>query len=147
VSAESPAYKVVFNPDRTDLGIGPKSLWRDHRPGVAPTVVFRTTYRYSDLPLTGPVEFEIPTAPPGRYLVSIYDGSEGGAHYTWEYFRVIEREREAPASRPPAPAPAAKATGVSSLTAAIVGVTALLAGLFLGGLAARHWHRLPGKPQ
>jgi hypothetical protein len=144
VSAASAAYKVVFNPDRTDLGIGPKSLWRDHRPDVAPTVVFRTTYAYSDLPLTGPVEFQIPTTPRGRYLVSIYDGSEGGAHYTWDYFRVTERQREAPATRRPAPSPppTAEASGVSSLTTVIVGVTALLTGLMLGVLAERRRRRL-----
>src|SRR5918995_1833628 len=55
VSVAGPAYKIVFNPDRTDLGIGPRSLWREHRRGLAPTVVLRRTYRYSDLPLQGPV--------------------------------------------------------------------------------------------
>lgn len=144
VSAASPTYKVVFNPDRTDLAIGPKPLWRDHRRGVAPTVVFRTTYRYSDLPLTGPVEFQVPAAPPGRYLVSVYDGSEGGAHYTWEYFRVTERQAEAPATRAPAPSPppTAEATGVSLLAAVLVGVSALLVGLLLGGLVTRRRRRL-----
>jgi hypothetical protein len=129
VSAAVGAYKVVFNPDRTDLGIGPRSLWADHRPGLAPTVVFRSTYRYADLPLAGPVEFQVPAAAPGRYLVGIYDGSEGGAHYTWEYFRVTGRGGEAP--------PTAEATGHSMPTTVLVGLTALLAGLFVGSKAAR----------
>ncbi len=30
-----PIYKVIFNPDRTDLAIGPESLWRRHRGGAA----------------------------------------------------------------------------------------------------------------
>ena len=138
VSSAYPAYKVVFNPDRTDLSIGPESLWQEHRSGVAPAVVFRKTYRYSDLPLTGPVEFRVPTASPGRYLLSIYDGSERGAHYTWEYFRVSDAQAEAPASRPSAADPAVtdQSTGVSLLAAVIVGVAALLVGLLLGGLAA-----------
>ncbi len=139
VLAASPAYKVVFNPDRTDLAIGPESLWRDHRPGVAPTVIFRVTYRYSDLPLTGPVEFQVPTAAPGRYVVSIYDGSEGGAHYTWEYFRVTERSAEAQATRAPgaSPPPAAEGTEVSLPATVLIGLSALLVGLFTASLVAR----------
>ena len=142
------AYKVVFNPDRTDLAIGPTSLWRAQRPGIAPTVVFRTTYRYSDLPLTDPVEFQIPTAPPGRYLVSVYDGSEGGAQYTWEYSRVTERRAEALATPAPAQSltPPAEATGVSSLATVLVGVSALSVGLLLGGLIMGR-RREPGGPR
>jgi hypothetical protein len=143
VSASSPAYKVVFNPDRTDLAIGPRLLWRDHRPAFAPTVVFRTTYRYSDLPPTGPVDFQVPAAPPGRYLVSIYDGSEGGSHYTWEYFRVTERRVGPPATRASATSPpaTAEAPGPSLLASVIVGVAALLVGLVLGAGGARRCHR------
>ena len=125
---------MVFNPDRTDLGIGPKSLWEAHRRGVVPTVVFRSPYKYSDLPLRGPVEFRVPVAPPGRYLVSIYDGGEGGSHYTWEYFRVKER-RTPTAARRPARRWGDEATGVSSLTVVAVGLTAFVAGLSVGWLA------------
>jgi hypothetical protein len=135
----SAAYKVVFNPDRTDLGLGPESLWRHHQPGVTPKAVYRSTYRYSALPLTRPVEFRIPAAPPGRYLVSIYDGGEGGAHYTWEYFRVTERsstDTAAPASQA-SPPPVSQAGGVARQTAVIVGVATLLSGLLLGAFAAR----------
>jgi hypothetical protein len=144
VSAAAGAYKVVFNPDRTDLAIGPKALWRDHRPDVAPIVVFRTTYRYSDLPLGAPVDFRVPKVSPGRYLVSIYDGSEGGAHYTWEYFRVTEGRADAPATRAPASSPAstAEGAGISSLATVLVGVSCLLVGLFLGLFVLRRWRRL-----
>ena len=140
MTAAYPGYKVVFNPDRTDLGIGPRSLWRDHRPGLAPTVVFRTTYRYADLPLRDPVEFRVPDAPPGRYLVSIYDGSEGGAHDTWETFRVTERQTQA------SPPRTSERAEVSVLATVLVGVSALLAGLLLGVPASRRWRRREAVP-
>jgi hypothetical protein len=146
VSAAYPAYKVVFNPDRTDLGIGPKSLWRDHRAALAPSVVFRKTYRYSDLPLKGPVQFKVPGAPPGRYLVSIYDGGEGGAHYTWEYFQVTAGGGATAAARAPSPLLSAtrEATRVSLFATVLVAVAALLTGLLLGGLATRLRQRSRG---
>lgn len=141
VSAATGAYKVVFNPDRTDLGIGPKSLWEAHRPGVVPTVVFRSPYKYSDLPLRGPVEFRVPVAPPGRYLVSIYDGSEGGSHYTWEYFRV--KEQTPTMAQRPTPGLGNEATGVSSLAVVAVSLTAFVAGLSFGWLARARRRRSP----
>ena len=142
VSAATGAYKVVFNPDRTDLGIGPPSLWAAHRPGVVPTVVFRSEYKYSDLPLRGPVEFRVPVAPPGRYLVSIYDGSEGGAHYTWEYFRVNERQAPTTASAPHSGS-GDEATGVSFLTVVAFSLTAFVSGLSVGWLARARRRRSP----
>jgi len=32
--------------------------------------------------------FRVPAADPGRYLLLVYDGTEGGGHYTWEFVRV-----------------------------------------------------------
>lgn len=133
---------MVFNPDRTDLGIGPKSLWEAHRPGVVPTMVFRSPYEYSDLPLRGPVEFRVPVAPPGRYLVSIYDGSEGGSHYTWEYFRVKERQIPAAARRPSGGLDN-EAAGVSSLAVVALSLTAFVSGLSVGWLARARRRRSP----
>jgi hypothetical protein len=34
------------------------------------------------------VQFVVPRAKPGVYPVAIYDGAEGGEHYTWNLFRV-----------------------------------------------------------
>jgi len=34
------------------------------------------------------VEFVVPKAAPGVYPVAIYDGGEGGSHYTWDLFTV-----------------------------------------------------------
>jgi hypothetical protein len=30
--------------------------------------------------------------PAGLYMLLIYDGSEGGQHYTWDYFHVLGPE-------------------------------------------------------
>ncbi|MPZ71232.1 MAG: hypothetical protein GEU71_17145 [Actinobacteria bacterium] len=35
-----------------------------------------------------PLSFTVPDAPLGRYLVVIYNGSESGHHYTWDFFTV-----------------------------------------------------------
>lgn len=35
-----------------------------------------------------PMSFTVPDATPGRYLVVIYNGSESGFHYTWDFFTV-----------------------------------------------------------
>jgi hypothetical protein len=32
--------------------------------------------------------FRVPKARPGRYLVIVFDGSEAGQHYTWDFVRV-----------------------------------------------------------
>lgn len=88
VPFEGPAFKIVFNPDRPELPIGPRELWRAHDRAVAPIVVFRRSYRYSSRPQRAGASWKVPDVPPGRYLVTIYDGSEGGAHYTWDFFAV-----------------------------------------------------------
>jgi hypothetical protein len=36
------------------------------------------------------VKFVVPRAEPGVYPVAIYDGAEGGEHYTWNLFRVTK---------------------------------------------------------
>jgi hypothetical protein len=38
------------------------------------------------------VAVEIPEVPAGRYLMVMYDGSEGGDHYTWDHVRVARDE-------------------------------------------------------
>lgn len=97
VRAEYGAYKVVFNPDRADLGIGPEDLWEMHR-GPAPVTVLRRPWKYGRR--YAPARFAIPAGtPPGRYLVALYDGGEGGFHYTWERFTVTRAPSAGPANR------------------------------------------------
>jgi hypothetical protein len=38
------------------------------------------------------VRFTVPAVPAGSYPVVIYDGTEGGEHYTWDPFRVTVDE-------------------------------------------------------
>ncbi len=37
------------------------------------------------------MRFRVPDVSPGRYEVKIYDGSEEGQHYTWDFFRVTPK--------------------------------------------------------
>lgn len=34
------------------------------------------------------LQFVVPDVPPGKYIVVMYDGAEGGRHYTWNTFKV-----------------------------------------------------------
>jgi hypothetical protein len=101
VHAAYPVYKVIFNPDRTDLTIGPQALWSLHH-GGPPITVYRTTWRYSRRPLNEGGSFAVPRVASGRYLVALYDGEEGGDHYSWETFTVRgERSSVQAATKPP----------------------------------------------
>jgi hypothetical protein len=117
VRAAYPIYKVIFNPDRADLTIGPESLWRSHHDGP-PVTVYRQTWRYSRRPPNRGGSFVIPEAAPGRYLVALYDGGESGAHYSWETFTV---------TRAPAPARPEAGGGVPKATLGAAAAVALIA--------------------
>ncbi len=109
-----PAYKVVFNPRHTDLGIAPAHLISAYR-REAPTVTVLTRSR-SDPTRRG--SFRVPKTPDGLYMVLIFDGSEGGAHNTWDYLHVIDPNRHAPGQqRAPAPPRTRQRTGTPSTTA------------------------------
>lgn len=133
VSVGSPSFKIVFSPDRAETVYGPKSLWRTRPPGPPPRVVFRTTYRYEPRPdpnAPSPT-FDVPEVPPGRYGVVIFDGSEGGQHYTWDFFRVTDASASSQAKRSDQPNRASPKTAEASSG---VGVMIALAGV-VGGLA------------
>lgn len=122
VTAGYPIFKVIFNPDRSDLGIGPHALWKDHR-GPPPMMVYRETWRYSGRALNGGRAFTVPRVPPGRYLVALYDGGEGGQHYSWETFTVTGSAAARPTSN----------SGSSSSTPALaIVIGAAAAGLLIG---------------
>ena len=53
-------------------------LWRFHAKD-SPSVVV-----YDGIRQPGFV-FRAPDVKPGRYLVALFDGSEGGTHYTWDF--------------------------------------------------------------
>lgn len=69
-----PAYRVVFNPHPSDLGIAPRLLGSAYRADVATTTVLS---RPRNRP-TRRARFRVPAGtPPGVYLVLIFDGNEG----------------------------------------------------------------------
>jgi len=84
-----PAYRVVFNPRPADLGIAPAYLAGAYRAdGPSATVLSRAP---TDPTRRG--RFRVPRdAPPGLYMVLIFDGEEGGAHNTWDYLHVTAGE-------------------------------------------------------
>lgn len=130
VHATYPIYKVIFNPDRSDLPIGPDSLWQDHRPG-APVTVYRDEWRYSSENLNSGGSFTIPQARPGRYLIALYDGGEGGVHYSWDWFTVTPEKAEAASSSEADP------TRISPWFAVLSAAAALAIGVAVG-LRIRH---------
>ena len=75
------AYRVVWN-EAVDYMGSPSN--RASVPAIPRTERLVNGYQKVIRGLT----FTVPDVPPGRYPVVIYDGSEGGAHYTWDYFNV-----------------------------------------------------------
>lgn len=137
VRARTPAYKVVFNPRRSDYTLPPDGLVSAHRPDVPTTTVLSR-------PRRDPVRraiFRVPdAAPPGVYLVLIFDGSEGGVHYTWDYFHVagpaLEREQAA-RGQASGEGPGDEAGGVDTSAVLMGGAGGVLLGLGAGTLVRR----------
>lgn len=85
-------YKALLNPNRRQLTPGPKpycygcqlKLWRQRVAGVPPVELGVWRPRRAELRLPAP------DVPPGRYLIALFDGSESGTHYTWDFLRVTE---------------------------------------------------------
>lgn len=83
-------YKAVFNPIRRQLTKGPKpncygcllGLWRYRVEGVK--AITLGSWR----PPRSKLRLKVPGAPPGRYLIALFDGSEGGTHYTWDFVEI-----------------------------------------------------------
>ena len=88
-----PTIKIIWNPVPADLLIGPDYLGRDHIDGQ-PRVVLQ------EQPQPALASFQVPATAPGRYLVLLYDGTEGGAHYSWDYITVRSGPRSAPSVGP-----------------------------------------------
>lgn len=143
VRFDGSAFKVVFNPDRPELPIGPRELWRAHKGAVAPIVVFRRSYTYAPRPRRVRARWSVPTVPPGRYPIAIYDGTEGGAHYTWDFFEVTN---EAPRpGRAEADVPvAAERDEVGMTVVAVVAGLSLAIGAAIGGFVGYRQRRRGG---
>jgi hypothetical protein len=126
----TPTIKIVWNPVRDDLLIGPDFLGRAHVAGQ-PRVVLQ------EQPQRGLATFAVPATAPGRYLVLLYDGTEGGMHYSWDYITVRSAPRS-PASAQPTTAMTAPARRPDGLESPVVlGLAATLiallgVGVFVG---------------
>jgi hypothetical protein len=135
VQAAYPSYKVIFNPDRADLTIGPRPLWARHH-GPPPVVVHRRTWRYTGRPLNTAATFRVPRVPAGRYLVALYDGGEGGQHYSWETFTVTN-------SRGPRSTLNAHSSSSSAGLSIAAGLAAAAAALLVGYAVGARRRRVP----
>jgi len=72
----------------------------------------------------------VPDTGPGRYLIALYDGDEGGAHYSWATFTVTAAR---PVAGARAPAVSSDESGGVAPTVAVgLGVLTLLSGVAIG---------------
>ena len=134
LASSIPTIKIVWNPVRDDLLIGPDYLASDHVTGQ-PRVVLQ------DQPQPAPATFRVPATAPGRYLVLLFDGTEGGMHYSWDYIRVRSAPSSPASAQPTATttAPARRAGGLGGPV--LVGLAVLMSLLGAGVLRAARTHR------
>ena len=122
-----PAIEIVWNPAARDLRIDPPpGIAHDHVAGVETTTLVRN-------PKPAREVVSVPDVRDGRYLVAIYDGSEGGQHYTWDHVRVAS-----PPAQPPTPPAGVTRTTEDGLPWGWLGLAVAL-GAATGALAARLW--------
>jgi hypothetical protein len=79
---QTTAVEVRWNPPPPLLVLGGPDLGRSYVPTEPSFILAARGERRRGL------TFEVPDVAPGKYLVVIYDGSEGRQHFTWDYFRV-----------------------------------------------------------
>jgi hypothetical protein len=129
---QTTAYWVVWN----GRGLPQDALLRSHYRPMAQTIDL-VRYALPPASTAAPdpdvlpaarrnVRFTVPAVREGTYAVVIYDGSEGGEHYTWDLFRV--RAGEGSANWP-----------------AVAGAAAAAAALFLVAYGARRVLRQPSE--
>jgi hypothetical protein len=130
------AYKIIFNPAPSDFRnqTTPDELASGYRADAPRAVVL-------DLPRSQPMRratFRVPKrTPPGIYFVLIFDGSEGGAHTTWDYLQVPgEPAQGATTGAPPESAAAPEASSAPVLVALALGALAAII-LVVAGVRAR----------
>lgn len=119
-------FRVVWNPTRRDIYYVQPALIAAHVDGTPREVLLdrdRGDARKR-------ARLVVPNVPAGRYLVLMYDGSEGGAHYTWD--SVTVRRRPAAKDSPSTvvtTAPSSAGGGGGLPTAAVVASVLLLVAL------------------
>lgn len=92
---DSPAYWIVWNGSGQ---FGDRVLRPRYRPEARTVDLVRcseappNSYPVLLCRVRRNVKFTVPRVPDGTYPVLIYDGSEGGGHYTWDLFRVTAED-------------------------------------------------------
>jgi hypothetical protein len=130
-----PTIKLIWNPVPSDLLIGPDYLGRDHVDGQ-PRVVLQ------EQPQPAVASFQVPATAPGRYLVLMYDGTEGGVHYSWDYITVRPGSSSASSTGPTVVTTATAHQGGRGVPVLAVLSAALLALLAVGRIV---WARKHGR--
>lgn len=119
------AYMVIWNPAPRDFRkqTTPRDLASGYRSDAPTVTVLR---RAPNKPLRR-ASFTVPhRTPPGLYFVLVFDGSEGGAHTTWDYLQVRGRpatrdgDGDANGDGAPIALVAAAAAGAAVLAAGVV---------------------------
>jgi hypothetical protein len=80
-----PVYRVIFNPQPALMGAA-AYMGGAYNP-AEPTLVFKLAPQRKT---TRNGSFIAPRVSPGVYFVAIYDGSEGGSHFTWDYLHLFK---------------------------------------------------------
>jgi len=87
-------FRAVWNPTRADIYYGQPALVAAHVEGTPRLVVLSRDRKDA----RKRARFLVPDVPADRYLVLLYDGSEGGAHYTWDSMTVRQRPVKSPSA-------------------------------------------------
>ncbi len=81
--------RAIWNPNSDEfsqeLGGFRLADWR-HNPSSDSIILTAS----SDAPKQPPTTVHVPDVSPGRYLLLVLDGTEGGTHFTWDYVTVAE---------------------------------------------------------
>lgn len=90
--------RAIWNPTDADFNVelGGFRLrnWR-HNPASE-----AITLAESAKPTEPPLSVSVPKVPAGLYMLLVFDGSEGGTHFTWEYIWVVADEGAEPSGSP-----------------------------------------------
>ncbi len=130
-------FRAVWNPTRADIYYGQPALIAAHVDG-APRIVLLNRDRKD---ARERARFLVPEVPTGRYLVLLYDGSEGGAHYTWDSMTVRRRPAKAAPSAATTSSDTTGGRGGFTAVAVAAGVVLLVATSSLFTLRRRRGRR------
>jgi len=129
-------FRAVWNPTREDIYYRQPALVAAHVNGTPRVVLLDRPRRDARTRAT----LRVPDVPAGRYLVLLYDGTEGGRHYTWGSVAVRHRPVK---TSPPSRAAASQGGGFPTLP--VAAAAALLVAAVASLLALRKGRRPNGR--